>query len=349
MKKRLHVSLFALLILGLTPLAAQLDILLVDDSDDGFSNTANLETGLTDAGYSYTLYDAVDVGMGPDLLTMEAYDLVIWHTSTDGGELHLWNADETVNSEITSYLDGGGNMWVIGHDFLFDRYGSPPVSFMAGDFEFDYLGIEEFAVESYTDDGEVGVPFMTPVGGQPITGLADVDFIFSTLWYADGVTPTADGISIYMMGDDSYIFYETPTAVWHDKGNAIILTYFFDLSLGSEPTVISENMGAVLDFFDAAITSVENPFGISLQAQIAPNPASTIVNLDFNLEEATELDIQVMNIQGIQVGNLADGQRFTAGQQNIQWEIPSNLASGIYLVSITDGVNRYAEILEVIR
>ncbi|RMG72625.1 MAG: hypothetical protein D6722_05140 [Bacteroidetes bacterium] len=53
---------------------------------------------------------------------MEAYDLVIWQTGADGNDLWLWNGRDEDNGNLKAYLNGGGRLWLIGTDLLYDRY-----------------------------------------------------------------------------------------------------------------------------------------------------------------------------------------------------------------------------------
>ncbi|RMG72624.1 MAG: hypothetical protein D6722_05135 [Bacteroidetes bacterium] len=59
-------TLLSLLILGLSsPLLAQPAILLVDDTDDGFGHVTDLQEAIDSAGYTYTVFNAVDSSRSP--------------------------------------------------------------------------------------------------------------------------------------------------------------------------------------------------------------------------------------------------------------------------------------------
>ncbi|MBU2650943.1 MAG: T9SS type A sorting domain-containing protein [Bacteroidetes bacterium] len=99
------------------------------------------EAALDANGYSYTYFEVVDgANDGPDLATMQMYDIIIWFT----GE--VWSGSETMTdndeANLASYLDGGGKLFFSGQDYLYDRFPSAGI-FQSGEFPYDYLGLRE--------------------------------------------------------------------------------------------------------------------------------------------------------------------------------------------------------------
>ncbi|MCC6460892.1 MAG: hypothetical protein IT260_10510, partial [Saprospiraceae bacterium] len=127
-------------------------ILFVDDSPDGFGNAEYLASALDSLSYDYVYLDVAGTGNLPDSTTYADFDMVIWHTSTNGVGNYLWNGDDTDNAALAAYLDGGGYFWLIGNDFLYDRYGATPYNFEETDFAYQYLGIASYDLQSYGDD-----------------------------------------------------------------------------------------------------------------------------------------------------------------------------------------------------
>ncbi|MCB0704029.1 MAG: T9SS type A sorting domain-containing protein [Saprospiraceae bacterium] len=331
-------------------LNAQLSILFVDDSADAYMNSTILTDGFDAAGISYTLFDAQTEGYSPDLATMSNYDLLVWHTSSWGQDLYLWNGIDQVNTDLAAYLSGGGNIWLIGNDFLYDVYGSPPVAFASGDFEYDYLGIESFDVESYTNDGNTGVPFVEPATGQPIPNLDNIDWIFSTLWYGDGVSPRLETVPVYSMGGSGYALEGTPCATWYDNGSSIALTYFFDLALASTTELAGSNIETVISFFESQIMTDAVEIAIPLaNVEIAPVPASTYSQISFTLDTKTDLTISVYDLLGRQVEQLTNIQSFAAGQHSLDWIIPASLNAGLYFVQFQSPEGKSSHPIEIIR
>ncbi|RLD57214.1 MAG: hypothetical protein DRJ05_10070, partial [Bacteroidetes bacterium] len=134
-----------------------MSILLVNDNNNDIERVEVIKTAIDNSGYCYGYWDAATESAGPSSELMNSFDLVIWYTGNDGGSLQLWNGDETENQDIMDYIDNGGMFWLQGLDFLFDKYpGINPdstKSFVAGDFEYDYLGMSLYHGQSHNDDG----------------------------------------------------------------------------------------------------------------------------------------------------------------------------------------------------
>lgn len=289
--------LFGFLIFSTVIVAQDISILVVDDSKDDFENTANLTNGLDNSAISYDLFDAAGTSTSPTAEYLSDYDLVIWHTSTDGVGLYLWNGNDEINGELALYLSEGGNLWVIGNDYLYDRY-LTPYTFGAGEFAYDYLGISTYDAQTNTDDGGVGVEFVTPSTDQPITGLNNIDWIFSTLWYADVVTGIDGTVSIYDMGGTGYTFEGATTGLWYDNGTSKCLSFFFDLALASEQSIIDNTVASVVAFYEGVISSTQNPEFSSISIKVFPNPSSGIVQVQLTDIPGSVFSYEVVNQLG---------------------------------------------------
>ncbi|GBE30087.1 MAG TPA: T9SS type A sorting domain-containing protein [Bacteroidetes bacterium] len=66
---------------------------------------------------------------------------------------------------------------------------------------------------------------------------------------------------------------------------------------------------------------------------VSPNPFNPTTTISINLPESAKLRVQVFNITGQQVAELANGQ-FSAGNHNLSFNA-SNMASGLYFVRAT--------------
>ncbi|MCB0569957.1 MAG: T9SS type A sorting domain-containing protein [Phaeodactylibacter sp.] len=62
-----------------------------------------------------------------------------------------------------------------------------------------------------------------------------------------------------------------------------------------------------------------------------PNPASDLVNIDFQLVESSRLDISIFDISGKLVQTLVGGEQYSAGAHKVLWQ-PQQ--SGLYLVRL---------------
>ncbi len=219
--------LFALVLLFSTTQIQAQSVLLVNDNSAGASRVEALKTALDDLGQTYSYFDAVANSASPTASYMEPFDLVIWYTGNDKSGLYLWNGNDEDNSDLITYLDQGGMLWLNGLDFLRDVYGAAPDTLHAGDFVYDYLGIESYDAQSKLDDGVVytGVPFFEVEPGNGIFTLDSLVWSYSTMWYADAVTPTATATSLYKHGPADYDLGGKTGALINTKGDAKIMSF----------------------------------------------------------------------------------------------------------------------------
>jgi hypothetical protein len=124
--------------------------------------------------YTYFEADATTFA-GPDLATMQNYDVVLWFT----GE--AWHLGQTMieadKANIRSYVDGGGKFILSGQDYLYDQNASG-ASYAPGSFEYDVLG-----VSAVTQDGIV-IESPATGTGSGVTGsfLAGINFTVSDIY-----------------------------------------------------------------------------------------------------------------------------------------------------------------------
>jgi hypothetical protein len=330
-----HLYLLSLFLFSISVSSAQFEILFVDDSDDEFGNAELFHAQIEAAGYPATYYNAVDSAVSPDDLYMSTFDLVIWHTSSDGTELLLWNALDEDNAALEAYLNSGGNLWLVGLDFLFDRYGTPPVSFAEGEFAYDYLGIDFYASQSYGDDGNLGVPSITPVSSSSIEGLNSLDWQFETLWWVDAVD-VSEAEEIYRMSGDSYPLEGAICASLNSNDIFKVLTYYFDLSVVSSNQLMQENINAVMNYFNPSTSVEEHLQHKSLTASLFPNPSER-PNLFLELEKGAEVEILVKDIFGRVISPNRTRLILPKGKHTIELPSTRNAPSGTYFVQlITD-------------
>jgi hypothetical protein len=169
------------------PAARQGAVLFVEDpaalgppSPDQYW-TAVLDSILGTGNYGWYAVDTFQTTNGPDLATMQSYELVIWNT------YDCWNSalgpaiTATDQTNIANYISGGGKVWLIGQDIL---YTGVPISWMTANFEL------QSAIEDY--NGAAGTTPYPVVGVAELSGLG---FSFLVDWgsdvFADALTPTA--------------------------------------------------------------------------------------------------------------------------------------------------------------
>ncbi len=158
-------------------ITSQSAVLVVDD-DNKYNNENILTDALDSIGINYTVFDCGDIGgmatNVPGASDLNNKDLVIWFTGDDLNHLAFWNINDEDNPDLINYLNiSGKKLWVIGRDWLYDRYGTAADTFSTGDFCYDYLGISSYDVQSYRDDGNVGVSELDLVAGNGILSVVD--------------------------------------------------------------------------------------------------------------------------------------------------------------------------------
>lgn len=313
---------------------SQLSILLVDDSDDSFNHVEDFSTVLDSLGYAHTMFDAQGTLSLPSAAMMGNYDLVIWHCGSDGDGLAFWSFADTNNASVDSFLAAGGNLWVMGTDLLYDRYGSGPKTFSTGTLEYDYLGLQSYDIQSYVDDSSTGLPLAMPDTAAPFVGLPTLDWIFSTLWYADGVTSIPFATKpVYVMGDSSYTFAGKTCGVYYFNGYNKNLSLFFNPSQISTFQKHKDMTEAILNYYKSVIVGTDNSIEAPI-VSIYPNPSegNTMIQVQTQHSSTGMIEIYSMNGAKVWSKNLT-----MTGKQQLVTLPTDNWTSGIYLVKVIAG------------
>lgn len=309
-----------------------MSVLLVDDSDDPFNHVEDFSAALDSLGWAHDTYDAAGTQSVPSINDLVNYDLVIWHTGADSDSLSFWSRFDTINFDLQIYLAAGGRMWLIGTDVLFDRYGGAPIAFAPGDFPYDFLGIDSYDLQTNVDDGGLGLPVANPASGSPISGLPQLDWIFSTLWYVDGVTPTSGvGTTVYEMGDNSYLFSGHTCGVWADNGTSQVLSFFFNISQASSFQLMKDATEQVMNFFQSQVVAADPAANHLLHASLSPNPAAQSVALQVEFPTTGKGSVRVFTAYGTEVW--AQDIAVKAGKQSLTFDVQAWTA-GVYFVRV---------------
>ena len=255
--------------------------LFVHDNSVFFSNTETVLDALEESYpiMIYGFFNAVDSMRSPTYNEMKAYRLVIWYTSTDGVDRWLWNGNDSDNEQLSAFMENGGLLWVMGNDFLYDRYGAPPYDFEASEFPYHYLGIQKYVAQSYGDDGGLGVETMNFTENTQISEVPlSLQWIYPTLWWADGCIPVEEtSQAFYEMGPESYVLAGLKTALVRYNGEPpflVSVSLFFDPALmdtHENRVVLFSGIG---NFFSKFIT-YGNPEANECSAiRVFPNPCN---------------------------------------------------------------------------
>lgn len=325
--KKLYISLIACFI-GLQTMAqSPLNVLFVNDNGVNPDNTTVMLQLLEEAEVNLTVFDAVAEMRSPDLLELQNHNLVIWYLSSDGVGRYFWNGDDTDNNHVRMYLEQGGMLWVIGTDFMYDRYATP-YSFGAGDFVYDYLGVAEYHAQAYADDGSLGVPQLDLAEGIDWISLNPVQWVFATLWYVDAIATAPNADAVYMMGPDSYVFSDYAAAIKLSTDSYRTMSFFFDLALIDSPANRQTLMNEVLNYFSNLVSTAEIS-DIDKEFSIGPNPASDIIHFEAKNVSAGNAMVQVFDLTGKLMFETA------ISTDKLQLSV-SSLKNGIYFVKLGD-------------
>ena len=165
-------------------IAVTKDTLLVDEDGNGPDVQSFYSTALTTAGVSFSTWDLATDPTLP-LGYLQAHKNVIWFTgNTYPGPLLPYE------SELQTFLDGGGNLLVSGQDILDQAAGTTS-------FVHDYLHITWDGSETQNDKSTASVTGVTgnPVGGG--TGTVALDHSVLGDAFMDEITPNGTATAAF--------------------------------------------------------------------------------------------------------------------------------------------------------
>jgi hypothetical protein len=297
-------------------------ILFVNDNAVYPANSDTLLFALSHSAFPvYDIFNARDSIRSPDYPEIMDYDLVIWYCASDGVGNYFWEGNDIDNFALKQYLDNGGKLWVMGTDFLFDRY-TAPQDFVPGDFVYDYLGISEYHAQSYGDDGGLGVSELDPVGVFASTPV--IQWVFPTAWWVDACLPAPGTHELYRMGPAGYAFDSYYSGFLLD-------TSFTSLSLCFDPAIIDtyanrlQMTNTILNYLLNVDAVPEIPAKISLGAY--PNPATDLIKISLNGPLKPGQYLQLADISG----------RILQGYQQAQKTSPAYTEWTLDLRSLSPG------------
>lgn len=306
-------------LLAFNTLPAQ--ILFVTDTEFP-EQVTNMTTILNSAGLTFTTYNVNDQGDNPPpFSTLDQYQTVIWYCGTDGTNLGFWNGID----DIHNYAFTGRKLWIIGQDLLYALYGTPTI-FTPTDFPYEVMGLSSYLLQSYGDDGGIGLPQAVAAPGMITYFAASLGWTFETLWWVDGCE-VRDGVTeVYHMGPGSYM-YAGFTCMAHQKDPGVLNV----MSTLFEPTYINTPAARTL-FVQQTLAYMDLNTGIDQVA--APVPGFQVLHAPGSEQVVLDCDeaithVAVHSAQGAMVHNangINDPRHVlsTAG-----W------ANGVHVVTIT--------------
>jgi Secretion system C-terminal sorting domain len=262
--------------------------------------------------------------------------------------------------------DGTRNYFLAGQEWLGTKTGFADSNYVAGDFEYDILGVDQ----SYNDvsfDGTSGQELPTLVFpqdgslfGGPLFDLFNINPTDSMQYnpgFEIGVTNWVDAFDV-VGGQEVDMMLETrgvdgvpsvqtlPTGTHRElnNGNKIVFLAYDPLSLNSSPDYTwygftNENTPyQALQWFGITVgveqenDLIPEEFTVS---QNYPNPFNPSTSIQFSVPAASNVVLKVYDILGREVATLVD--EFTeAGNYKVDFDA-SALASGVYVYKFTAG------------
>jgi hypothetical protein len=313
------------------------NILLVNDNANGVDRYLVLDTTLNDLGYTYEIYNTVVTGRAPDLITLSKYQLVIWYTGNDGANLNLWDVSDTnnykFNESLIQYIDNGGDVWLQGLDFMYDVV-TAPISFTAGQFIYDYMGIETYIGQSHKDDDGINLLQLDAVSGNGISTFTPIHWVYSDgLWYADAFDITPNATAMYNMGPNGYPFYGKACGLVNKSSAGYVMSWAFE-------TARIDTRENTETIFDEVLTWFKNNTGVNENSaaenriKVYPNPATNLVNINYTLDKTSDVQIQLFDITGKMISNLNLGTQAN-GNHSVQLSKSNlNISTGVYFYTL---------------
>jgi hypothetical protein len=259
---------------NVTVIETQGYVLLVDD-DDGDSYESYYENALFAGGYLYDVWNRNSQG-SPSASTMSDYNAVIWFTGDD-----YWSTlDSTDQSNLASYLNGGGSLFITGQDIGYD----------IGDTSFyqNYLHAQygEDNTNIFTLDGIPG----DPIGDGITLGIASGDGANNQNW-PSGITPRNPATTVFRyQGSPYYGGIKTDTGAYR----VVYFSFGFEAinNFDDRVLVMTRTLGWLIGEYTAPdiwidplqFNLIVSP-GDSLDETLTiGNDADATADLSFNLE-----------------------------------------------------------------
>jgi len=318
----------------------EFEVLLVNDNANGTERYLELDTVLMNLNTNYEVINTL-TNPTPDIVTLSKYDLVIWYTGNDGASLNLWDVRDTnnykFNEALMDYINMKGNVWLQGLDFMYDIVGKAPVSFSAGQFVYDYMGISNYAAQSYADDEQLGVPWLDVVEND-VTDFTPIKWVYETMWYVDGFEITANATSMYTMGPNGYPFDNLIPALYtHKAGKGFLMTWAFE-------TARIDSRENTEEIFADVLAYIEENTGTGIQewntekaniAAVYPNPAQDISTLSYQLLNNAQVQFNLLDITGRVVYSQNLGQQQVGSHKIEMSQNKMNIQNGVYLYTLS--------------
>ena len=309
------------------PITLDQGILIVDESywsSSSYPSDAQQDSfyNFIMSGYKVTEYEYDSIQHKPILADLIPYSAVMWHGDDNNS---LWASFAV--SDIRDYLEAGGKLWFAGWKPTVNirNNATYPADFFAGNMLYDQFKLSRSELSGVTDSfkmalGLKGYPdIMVDTLKYPLTLAA----YGKTMRYIEALTPTGAGDTIYVMDmkNDGSLFEGRACAV-RDSGKTVFFgfpLYFMD----KEQAKLAAQQ--VMLEFGEPFTRVEGkPDNRELIRetrlfQNAPNPFKSQTTINYQLQRAGQVKLNIYNIAGQLVKTLVNSAQ-AVGNYSVKWD-----------------------------
>jgi len=305
-------------------------ILLLDD--DNSANNGGTRTE-TDQYYANALdnltnpiaYDIIRVNSSsdaPDIDVLSEYQLIIWACGLDyqSGDTDVTFTDND-KTNVGEYLEGGGAMWVVGMDILYD-FDTTDGYRSSGDFEYDYLGV------SYADNDRSTPAVVYGVDDDPITDGVEYDADAISSDFADDIEPRTGFEKILSSNGDNNI----STIRTEEDFKLVFMTIDFSAITNSNDR--DEFMENIVEYLveqledDVSLSRFNSPLD---EETVEPNVENivnvTVRNRGTEDQESIQVSLEITCLNNSYTHSASDTISLNAGTGTyveFEWDTPDN-------------------------
>ncbi len=296
-----------------------------------------LMANLDAIGIGYDKWDAGADGLADNGTVMSSYAGVLYAGVYDW---NLWPA-ASADHPLTQYVASGGNLFYTSEEVLGEYTGWEDLSFAAGHFVYDVLGVEwvgndyNYAAVAAYDDGGAGL----------IDGLSDSAIYLDSLMFpltgvsmADLCDPvgygTPDMLPPIFLG-----LYAPPNGYYAGSlnGTTAFLAFIVAQMPDDQQQILIGNWMNTVSI-DNDVDGLPLEFTLN---QNYPNPFNPTTTLSFAIPMDSKVDLVVYNLLGQEVTRIFDHKLMRAGAHEIVWDGKDNfgnpVGTGLYVYRLNAG------------
>ncbi|NQV38324.1 MAG: T9SS type A sorting domain-containing protein [Candidatus Marinimicrobia bacterium] len=333
-----------------------------------FWNTGDMSLGTGALYYLYgtdiafDAWDGVNYGAGSDAL----FDLYVGIVEMTG------SGPSVINNEFArTFVEAGGNYVLAGDEWLGAQSGWTDTDYVAGDFQYDILGID--ADHNDISGTATGISRLMTVDGDAISGALhsfladslllnyDPNYEVGISNWLDGVTPVA-GVSVAFNALDGVLDangdptgtteYATGIYSTHTSGGKVVFLGFDPVSLNTQPgyhwigidPIGSGNAAIEWSMALGVENNSQLPSEFALHGNY-PNPFNPSTKISFTMSTMSNVNVKVFSLLGAEIATIQNGV-LNAGTHDVSWNgldhSGNAVASGMYIYQVENGNNTYS-------